>query len=98
MAIKSGNHIGAVHNWIIWKCANGERVTWSSSDKLILRGEWTPAVLEEMAQGIADAVFNDIKKIAKVCDEFEVDTEHPFANKCIHCGFPKKLHEAQYGI
>lgn len=65
--IKSGPHLGVVHNYIKWHARNGERVTWGHHE--LLEMDLHVDDLERIAQDIRDAVL----------EEFHVkDSDHQY--------------------
>ena len=69
-AAKFGAHIGAIHRWIQWNVIRGDEVYWGSEKPMVLKREVSPALLESIAQEVADAVIDDpflitTKKIQK---------------------------------
>ena len=74
--VKSGKHLGAVRSWIQWNAVNGERVTWGSNDELRLKRPVTVAMMEEVAQRVADAVRYDLDEHRKYVDRLIRDKWH----------------------
>jgi hypothetical protein len=58
-AEKFGAHIGAIHRWIQWNAIRGDQVAWGSNEPLVLKRNVSPALLEDVAQEVADAVIDD---------------------------------------
>ncbi|MFA5132549.1 MAG: hypothetical protein WC444_04505 [Candidatus Paceibacterota bacterium] len=95
----SGTHMGAVRRWIQTRFHNGDTVHWSSQEKLFgVSDSITPAILEEAAQVVHDAMLKEFAKFLRqhtgVCspsDKFVPNTDRPLM--CNKCGMHKDVHD-----
>lgn len=70
-APKSGAHLGAVRNWIQWEAYNGDAVTWGSHEVLNIKQNVTPKLLEDLAQDIANAIYDDPGTLDRLLEKME---------------------------
>ena len=93
MKIKGGPHLGVVRNWIQCKARNGESVIWGSNTIALSAFQ-----MDMLAQDIANAVFDQIKRKLRVCDDFEHDFLCDKIGYCKNCGHHEDLHKKDFGI
>lgn len=70
-SIKGGAHLGVVRRWMQRSAVNGDTVTWGSNEELHFFSNLTPAVFEQLAQDIADAVLRENMTLEQFCVEVQ---------------------------